>query len=133
VLLLGNPAVWWAGSLASVVSLLMWVGARDWRHGVAVVGLAATWLPWFLHDDRPVFSFYAITSLPFMVLSLALLVGHLVGRSREPSLRRTAGVVVAGSWFVLVLVAFAWFWPVWTDQLITHAEWMNRMWFSRWI
>jgi dolichyl-phosphate-mannose-protein mannosyltransferase len=133
VLLLGNPAVWWAGCLALAFSLVMWIGARDWRHGVAVVGAGATWLPWFLYDDRPVFSFYAITVLPFMVLSLALLVGHLVGPDRGPSRRRTAGVVVAGAWFVLVVVAFAWFWPVWTNQLLTHAEWMDRIWFKRWI
>src|SRR5690606_26757877 len=107
--------VWWGGCLAMVVSLLMWVVGRDWRHGVAVVGLAATWLPWFLYDDRPIFSFYAITCLPFMVLSLALLIGHLIGRPHQPGIRRTVGVAVAGTWFVLVLVAFAWFWPVWTD------------------
>lgn len=133
VLLLGNPAVWWAGSLALVLSLVMWVAARDWRHGVAVLGTAVTWLPWFLYDERPIFSFYAVTTLPFMVLSLALLVGHLLGTATTPTWRRTAGAAVAGTWFVLVLVAFAWFWPVWTNQLITHSEWMSRMWFDRWI
>ena len=34
---------------------------------------------------------------------------------------------------VLALVAFAWFWPIWTDQLITQHEWVQRMWFRRWI
>ena len=133
VLLLGNPAVWWGGCLAMLLSLVMWLGARDWRHGVAVVGLAATWLPWFAFDDRPIFVFYAIASLPFLVLSLSLAVGHLLGRATVPTLRRTAGVVVAGSYVVLVVLGFAWFWPVWTDELITHSEWMNRIWFQRWI
>ncbi|WP_244242188.1 dolichyl-phosphate-mannose--protein mannosyltransferase [Nocardioides seonyuensis] len=138
VILLGNPLVWWGGCLALAFSVLMWVGARDWRHGLAVVGVAATWLPWFLYDDRPIFVFYAITSLPFVLLSIVLAMGHLVGtapaRHRAwPTLRRTTGVVAAGSYFVMVLVAFAWFWPVWTDQLITHAEWLDRIWFTRWI
>jgi dolichyl-phosphate-mannose--protein O-mannosyl transferase len=106
--------------------------AGNWRHGVAVVGVAATWLPWFLYDDRPIFVFYAIASLPFMVLSLALAVGALLGPA-TPGPRRTAGVVVAGSWFVMTVLAFAWFWPVWTDQLITHEEWTRRIWFTRWI
>ena len=133
ILLLGNPVIWWGGCLAMIASVLMWVGARDWRHGVAVVGLAATWLPWFLYDDRPIFVFYAITSLPFLVLSIVLAMGMLLGRSEVPSPRRTFGVVVAGSYTVLALIAFAWFWPVWTDVLLTKAEWDARIWFQRWI
>ena len=89
-------SIWWGGCLAMVASLLLWIGARDWRHGVAVVGLASTWLPWFLYDDRPIFFFYAITCLPFLVLSLALAMGHLIGTSDVPTPRRTFGVVVAG-------------------------------------
>ena len=52
--------------------LVMWVGARDWRFGVAVVGVASTWLPWLPYDDRPIFFFYAIATLPFLVLALTL-------------------------------------------------------------
>ncbi|MBS2936522.1 phospholipid carrier-dependent glycosyltransferase [Nocardioides sp. J2M5] len=133
VLLLGNPVVWWAGCLAMVASLVLWIGARDWRHGVAVVGLATTWLPWFLYDDRPIFVFYAIACLPFLVLSLALAMGHLVGPSAAPGPRRTLGVVAAGTVTVLAIVAFAWFWPIWTDTLLTKSEWDARIWFRRWI
>ena len=133
ILLIGNPVVWWGGCLAMVASLLLWIGARDWRHGVAVLGLATTWLPWFLYDDRPIFFFYAITSLPFLVLSVALAMGHLIGSSDVPTPRRTFGVVVAGSYTVLALVGFAWFWPIWTDVLLTKSEWDARIWFRRWI
>jgi dolichyl-phosphate-mannose--protein O-mannosyl transferase len=42
-------------------------------------------------------------------------------------------VVVAGSYTVLALIAFAWFWPVWTDVLLTKSEWDARIWFQRWI
>ena len=37
---------------------------------LCVVGVASTWLPWLLYDDRPIFSFYAVLSLPFVVLAL---------------------------------------------------------------
>jgi dolichyl-phosphate-mannose-protein mannosyltransferase len=133
VLLLGTPAVWWGGVLALFYALAMWVGARDWRFGVAVVGVASTWLPWFMYEGRPIFSFYSIISLPFLVLALALAIGKLLGPSTLPSSRRTVGVVVAGSYFVLVLLNFAWFWPIYTDGLLTHAEWLKRIWFARWI
>lgn len=132
VLLLGNPVLWWGSVLALVASVWFWALGRDWRFGIAVVGVAATWLPWLLYDDRPIFSFYAIVCLPFLVLASTLVIGKLLGASREPSARRTVGVIVAGSFVVLTVMAFAWFWPIWTDQLITHGEWIDRMWFTRW-
>ena len=133
VLLLGNPVIWWGGSLALLWGLAMWVGARDWRYGVAIAGVASTWLPWLQYDDRPIFLFYAIAILPFLVLALTLALGQLVGSQRGPSPRRTAGVIVAGSFMILTILAFAWFWPIWTDVLLTRGEWVDRMWFSRWI
>ena len=128
-----NPALWWGGVLAILYAVVMWVGRRDWRFGVAVVGAASTWLPWFLYDGRPIFSFYSIVTLPFLVLAITLALGRLLGTSREPTPRRTVGVVIAGSYVVLVMLNFAWFWPIYTDGLLTHAEWLQRIWFSRWI
>ena len=42
-------------------------------------------------------------------------------------------IVLSGSFFVLVLLNFAWFWPVFTYDLLTRGEWLDRIWFSRWI
>ncbi len=133
VLLIGTPMIWWGGCIALLFSLVMWIGARDWRYGVAVVGTAATWLPWMQYDDRPIFYFYAIAILPFIVIALTLSIGTLIGPSRLPSTRRTIGVVVSGAFVVLVLVNYAWFWPIWTNGLLTSSEWLDRIWFSRWV
>ena len=133
VLLLGTPVLWWGGAVALLFAVVMWVGARDWRFGLTVVGAASTWLPWLSYDDRPIFLFYAVAMLPFVVLAITLAMGKLIGSAATPTPRRTAGVVVAGSFFVLVLLNFAWFWPIYTDGLLTHAEWTDRIWFSRWI
>lgn len=133
VLLIGTPMIWWTGIVALAFAVLMWVGARDWRYGVAVTGAASTWLPWLIFDDRPIFLFYAVLILPFVVLALTLGIGRLIGPDREPTTRRTVGVVLAGSFLVLVLLNFAWFWPIFTHELLTHSAWLDRIWFSRWI
>ena len=59
--------------------------------------------------------------------------GKLIGPSREPTARRTFGVVVTGVFLVLTVLNFAWFWPIFTDQLLTRSEWLDRVWFQRWI
>jgi dolichyl-phosphate-mannose-protein mannosyltransferase len=28
---------------------------------------------------------------------------------------------------------FAWFWPLYTGGLMTTKEWLDRIWFRRWI
>lgn len=133
VLLLGTPALWWGSLLALVASMVLWAGQRDWRFGVPVLGTAVTWLPWLANDDRPIFLFYAVMTLPFLVIASTLVMGKLVGHARAPTTRRTVGVVVAGSFLLLVLLNFAWFFPIYTDQLLTHGEWLDRIWFARWI
>ncbi len=133
VLLLGNPTIWWGGVVALLFAAAMWIGARDWRFGLTVLGTLSTWLPWLAFDDRPIFMFYAVVTLPFLVLALTLAIGKLIGSSPVPGPRRTAGVIAAGSFVVLALVNFAWFWPIWTDGLLTHSEWVTRIWFERWI
>jgi len=75
----------------------------------------------------------AVTILPFLVLGATLLLGEILGRRDASPSRRTIGAAAAGSVLVLTLLAFAWFWPIWTDQLVTNREWLQRMWFRRWI
>ncbi len=42
VLLLGTPVLWWGGALALLAALILWIGQRDWRFGIAVGGAEST-------------------------------------------------------------------------------------------
>ncbi len=133
VLLLGNPVVWWFSTIAALWALVAWIARRDWRYGLVVVGVAATWLPWLRYDDRPIFSYYGVMILPFLVLGATLLLGEILGRETATPLRRAMGASAVGGVVIMVMLSFAWFWPIWTDELITNQEWAQRMWFRRWI
>ena len=133
ITLLGTPLLWWGGVVALLYAGFAWVARRDWRYGLAVVGVVSTWLPWLRYDDRPIFSFYALAALPFIVVATTLLLGHLVGGQRTSYRRRLLGTVAAGSFVILVVVNFAWFWPIYTGELLTMREWLQRIWFRAWI
>src|SRR5690606_41477134 len=133
IILLGTPLLWWGGVVALAYAVIAWLGRRDWRYGVAVVGVASSWLPWFRYDDRPIFLFYATAFLPFTVLAATLLLGRVLGPPDASPRRRRTGAVAAGTFVVLVALNFAWFWPVYTDGLLTTAQWLQRIWFSQWI
>ena len=132
VLLLGTPVLWWGGVAALLYAVYAWLLRRDWRAGLAVVGVLAAWVPFWPYADRPIFSFYAITALPFMIVAVCLALGRLLGPA-APTRRRLWGTTVAGTFVALVVVHFAWLWPVYTHAVITTPDWLDRIWFEAWI
>ena len=132
VLAIGTPALWWAGVIALIAAVILWVGARDWRFGIPVVGVLSVWLPWFSYDTRPVFYFYAIALVPFTAMAVALCLGRLIGDARAGD-RRMLGGVLAGAFVALVAANFAWLYPILSGEPITYAQWRARMWFRSWI
>ncbi|MCX6397338.1 MAG: phospholipid carrier-dependent glycosyltransferase [Propionibacteriales bacterium] len=133
ILLIGTPVLWWFSTCALVWSVVAWIGKRDWRYGIVVVGTLSAWLPWLRFDDRPIFSFYAIVWEPFLILGTVMVLGEILGRADATAVRRRTGAIVAGAVVVAVIVNFAWFWPIYTDGLLTRAEWLQRIWFRGWI
>jgi dolichyl-phosphate-mannose--protein O-mannosyl transferase len=41
--------------------------------------------------------------------------------------------VVAGCIVLFVVLAFAFFYPVWSAQRISYTDWSDRMWLPSWI
>ncbi len=92
VLLLGNPVLWWTGALALMASVVAWFTTKDWRWGIPILGVAASWLPWFISSGRPIFSFYAVVTIPFTIIAISLVVERPGegGRDAAPALRAVA-------------------------------------------
>lgn len=130
---LGNPIIWWFGIVAVLFQLWRWIGARDWRSGAVLVGIAAGWLPWLLYLDRTVFTFYTVVISPFLVMAVAMTLGAMLGSADATPRRRREGALAVGL-IVLAMVAAAWwFYPIWTGEVIPYDAWRMRMWFSTWI
>lgn len=131
-LILGNPAVWASGVLAMLACGWLWVRRRKWHFSVPIVGLVGTWLPWLAVTDRPIFSFYAVATVPFLVLAIALSLHAAWAGSSTLRQRYAAGLAI-GLLILLSVVAAGYFWPIWTHQLVSWDAWHDRMWLSTWI
>ena len=79
------------------------------------------------------FSPRALAGISMGILGAVLLLGEILGRSAPGTTRWRYGAIAAGSVVVAVVANFAWFWPIYTDALITQQEWLQRIWFRRWI
>jgi dolichyl-phosphate-mannose--protein O-mannosyl transferase len=122
-----------------VFLLWRWAGARDWRAGAVLAGVAAGWLPWFRYTNRPIFFFYAIGFLPFLILGLVLALGALIGpaltegASVRKVRRRALGASAAGGLVVLVVMNFFYIYPLVSAGTLAQPDWLARMWFRSWI
>lgn len=129
---IGTPVLWWAAAVAIVLALGWWLIGRDWRFAVPLLAIGSTWLPWFKYVDRPLFFFYAIMIIPFSVTILAMALGKLLGPARHP--KRMWRAMVVGIFVALVILNFAFFYPILTADLLTRPEWLMRMWLGNaWI
>jgi dolichyl-phosphate-mannose--protein O-mannosyl transferase len=130
---IGNPIVWWGGTIAIVVLVVCWFLGRDWRAGAILAGLAAGWLPWFHYQDRTIYTFYAVAFVPWVVLAVTYCLGRLLGPRGAPPDRRLWGGIAAGAVVVLAVVVFAWFHPIYVAELIPQTSWADRMWLPSWV
>ncbi len=129
----GNPLIWWPGLLALLACAWRWLTTRDWRAALVLAGFVLSFAPWLAFPDRTKFSFYALPLLPFLVLALTLVAGWVAGRPGSGETRRLVGGLLVGAYAMAVLVAFAYFYPIWTGQTISYSAWYARMWFPSWI
>lgn len=121
---LGNPAVWWTALAVYPFLLHAAIRRRDRVAATIAVFLLGQYVPW-LGPSRPLFFFYALPLVPFVVLTLGWAATHLLPR------RGVRWVPIAAA--TAALAAFVWWAPVWYGMQISESAWRMRMWFNSWI
>ena len=130
---IGTISIWWLGAIAVFVLLYYWLLRRDWRAGAILAGLAGGYLPWFNYQHRTIYSFYSIAFEPWVVLGAVFVLGLVLGPRGASWRRKQWGLYAVGAYLLLTLALFAWFWPIYTAQVIPQGDWSDRMWFPSWI
>ncbi|MEP6599856.1 MAG: phospholipid carrier-dependent glycosyltransferase [Actinomycetota bacterium] len=143
ILLIGTPLMWWAFVPALLWLVWHWLTTRDWRAAAVWVAFAAGWLVWLQNTKRTMFLFYMTPLMPFLVLGLTLALGSLVGPGLPrvgdtlddgaAERRRLWGSLAVAGYLGLVIVDFAWMWPLFTGGLLTYEQWHLHMWFPSWV
>lgn len=130
---IGTVSIWWAAALAIPVVIFCWALRRDWRAGAVLAGLVAGWFPWFLFQERTIYTFYAVAFVPWVVLAVTYVMGLVLGRADAPARRRRWGVALTGGYVVLCVAVFVFWWPILTAQVIPFQQWQWHMWFPSWV
>ncbi|MBB3083244.1 dolichyl-phosphate-mannose--protein mannosyltransferase [Geodermatophilus sabuli] len=132
ILMLGTPTLWLAFAPALVWLAWRLVARRDPAALLAATAIAAGWGTWFLNPERTMFIFYMAPVVPFFVLAVVLVLQDALGGPAAEPWRRRLGLGVVATYVGLVAATFVFFLPVLSGQPLTHAEWLDRMWFPSW-
>ncbi|MGP4005827.1 dolichyl-phosphate-mannose--protein mannosyltransferase [Streptomyces sp. 4N124] len=133
ILALGTPLLWWSACCALIYLLYRWALRRDWRAGAILCAVSAGYLPWFLYQDRTIFSFYAVVFVPYLSLAVTMMLGAVLGPPGAAERRRIQGAVAAGALVLLIAWNFIYFFPIYMGQTIPYGDWRARMWLDTWI
>ncbi len=90
---LGNPLIWWLGTLAIMGLTFALLRRSETRGTLALVGFAAGWLPWLIFTQRSAFQFYAVAFEGFLAMALAWAIAKLP--ARRLAIAATAIVLVS--------------------------------------
>ena len=129
VLALGTPAIWWGSMLALLFCLGWWLLHRDWRAGAVLCGVLAGWAPWFPLVSRTKFYYYALEFEPFLILSIVLCLGLILGPTTASALRRSIGAGLVGAYVLCVLLMFWYFYPILAAKVIPYQDWWSHIWY----
>ncbi len=133
VLAIGTPVLWWAMVPLVLALAYRWLSKRDWASASVLLLMLVSILAWIPSDqkDRTMFLFYALPSVPFLCLGLAIVAGWLIGRPGTD--QRLWGSGAVGVYTALVVINFWWLYPVLAAVTTSYSSWHRRMWFSSWI
>jgi dolichyl-phosphate-mannose--protein O-mannosyl transferase len=126
---LGNPLIWVFATAALLYLAYRYLRTKERVIGLVLLGVGALYLPWLLIPERTVFSFYAVSFLPWMILGLVLVMQILY---RAIGNEKLAKALVVG-FFVLATLVSVFFLPVNIGLVVPFEQWQLRMWLPSWI
>ena len=130
---IANPFIWYASVIAVVALLVLWVLRRRWEYGFVLIGVAGGYLPWLMYTDRTVFQFYTVAFEPYMVMALAAAIGLVAGSRDDPRPRRTRALVWIGVYLGVVVLASAYWYPMWTGLQMPWDFVRSHYWLPSWL
>ncbi|WP_181907424.1 phospholipid carrier-dependent glycosyltransferase [Cohnella lupini] len=126
IVAMGNPAVWWVGTIAVIATFRMAWKKRDNSMTVVLIGILAAYLPWVL-VSRLTFIYHFFACVPFLVLCIVYWIRKM--EERKPEYRKWTHLY-AGA----VLLLFLLFYPVLsgTEIYVSYSDGLLR-WFKSWV
>lgn len=104
IVCMGNPAIWWVGTLAVFAAIIISIVKRDKSMVPVFIAAAFQYIPW-IFIKRVVFIYHYFSTVPFIILSIVYVIKFLLERFPR------ARYFIYG-YLAVVFVLFVMFYPV---------------------
>jgi dolichyl-phosphate-mannose--protein O-mannosyl transferase len=128
ILGMGNPAIFWGSLIAVPTTIVLAWRRRDWTAWLVAAGFLVQFVPW-LPVNRPIFLFYMVPVVPFMVLAAVVALRRLSENRTAPGLFATVAGLLVG----ISVALFAFFYPILVGTTLSTDAWKARIWFPSWV
>jgi dolichyl-phosphate-mannose-protein mannosyltransferase len=119
---MGNPAIWWPGTLSLIACFVVWLKKRDNTLFFILAGFFSQYLPWAI-IPRLTFIYHFFASVPFVIFSIVYLI-------REFLEKYHGSKYFVFIYLIIVVILFVMFYPVISGMIIDRAYAAR---FLRWI
>ncbi|MHC4791607.1 MAG: dolichyl-phosphate-mannose--protein mannosyltransferase, partial [Planctomycetota bacterium] len=127
IVIMGNPAVWWIGSLAIIMAVVTALCRKEKAMFVVLVAVASQYLPWIIGARKLLFIYHFFATVPFMVLCITYMLKVL--REKFSKFKYITYVYLA-----VILVLFIMFYPILSGMVISKSFASTYLrWFKSWI
>ena len=127
IITMGNPAVWWVGSLATIVAAVIALCKKEKGMYVILIGAASLYLPWTVASRKLLFIYHFFATVPFIVLCATYC--FMVLRKKFPKFKYIIYIYLAA-----VLILFVMFYPVLSGMIVSKSYVAAYLkWFNSWI
>ncbi len=124
IVAIGNPAIWWFGILAFVFALIQSIRTRKIEFVSVVVMMLSLWLP-YAFIGRVMFLYHYYPVIPFMILAIVQFIRYWSEKFKN--------IWIAVIYISVVVIFFAWFYPVASGAVMPETYIDSLKWLSTWI
>jgi len=127
IVAMGNPAVWWTGSIAAIAAAIIVLFKKEKGMYVILIGAASLYLPWIVASRKLLFIYHFFATVPFIVLCTTYCL--MILRRKFPKFKYVIFVYLS-----IVLVMFIMFYPLLSGMIVSKSYATAYLkWFNSWI
>ena len=121
---IGNPIIWWFGTIAMVFNLVMTVIKRKKENIFILIMFLAVWMP-FIWIGRVMFLYHYFPALVYIMLAITYIMKFICEKTKTNCIMYV--------YMIIVLMFFIVFYPVVSGTPISADYKQALQWFETWI
>lgn len=124
IVAIGNPVIWWTGIVAVIYVFVQSIKERKCEYIFLIVLVLSLWLP-YAFIGRVMFLYHYFPVIPFLMLSIVAMLKYVCERLKN--------IWIAVVYLAIVVIVFAWFYPVVSGTVMPETYIDSLKWLSTWI